>query len=121
MEIQWLWNLTSLLRPRVSGFNPWTSAVILIASLLAVSETAQSLARAGFHGDKLKLTFLFLITCLLRALPRISSMAEAWPWTVWSLLRRMPFILLLSSGALHTPVVTLKLLYQQRNNTSCCD
>lgn len=44
-EIKWLWNLTSLLRPRVSGFNPWTSAVILIPSLLAVSETAQSLVQ----------------------------------------------------------------------------
>lgn len=44
-EIQLSWNLISLLRPWVSGFNPWTSAGILSPSLHAVSETAQNLAQ----------------------------------------------------------------------------
>lgn len=44
-EIQCCWNLISLSRPRVSGFNPCTSAGILIPALHAVAETAQSLAQ----------------------------------------------------------------------------
>lgn len=62
----------------------------------------RALHSAGFHGNKLQLTFLFLITCLLRAFIRTFSMPGAWPWTVPCSDTALPFILLLSSDAPHT-------------------
>lgn len=63
---------------------------------------------AGFHEDKLQVAFLFLITCLLWAFPRTSSMAEAWPWALWSLLtHRLCLSFCCSALMPFTPVVWL--------------